>query len=341
MVGPWPWDNRRPSSTQRFPVPSALPNFPACRVLVAGDVMLDRYWHGAATRISPEAPVPVVLVEDDEQRAGGAANVAVNITALGAGATLVGLVGADEAGALLRARLDTAHVDCRLIETASHPTITKLRVLSHHQQLLRLDFETPFNGPETAAVAETFAQSLAGHRAVVLSDYAKGTLAEVERLIAAARARGVPVIVDPKGTDFDPYAGATVLTPNLAEFEAVVGRCRDDVEIEAHGAALRERLGLEALVVTRGERGLTLVQRDYPPLHLPALARDVFDRTGAGDTVVAVLGAGLAAGLSIGRATVLANVAAGLVVGKLGTATVAPAELAVAVEDFAPGRAVR
>ena len=314
-----------------------LPDFSTGRVLVVGDVMLDRYWHGSTNRISPEAPVPIVKVEQDEFRAGGAGNVALNISSLGGGCELVGLVGRDEAGRLLRERLTASGVDCRFIEAPEHPTITKLRIISRHQQLIRLDFEESFAVLESAGVEGTCAAALPGAGAVVLSDYGKGTLAQVGALIHAARELRVPVVVDPKGTDFGRYSGATVITPNLSEFEAVVGHCADEATLLARGEALREALDLEAVLVTRSERGMTLIARDQPPLTLPARARDVFDVTGAGDTVVALLGLGLACGQSLAEAMMLANVAAGIVVGKLGTASVSPEELASGLDNAPSG----
>lgn len=310
-----------------------LPDFSAGRVLVVGDVMLDRYWHGSTTRISPEAPVPVVKVEGDEFRAGGAGNVALNAASLGAGAELVGLVGRDEAARLLRERLEAGGVACRLLEAPQHPTITKLRIISRHQQLIRLDFEDNFAVLESAGIEQAFEDALGASGAVVLSDYGKGTLAQVGSLIRVSRERAVPVVVDPKGTDFGRYCGATVITPNLSEFEAVVGHCADEATLRQRGEALREALDLDALLVTRSERGMTLLQKGQAPLDLPTRARDVFDVTGAGDTVVAVLGAGLACGLSLPEATALANVAAGVVVGKLGTATVSCEELGEALAN--------
>nr|WP_085931138.1 D-glycero-beta-D-manno-heptose-7-phosphate kinase [Azoarcus olearius] len=312
-------------------MPSSLPDFTRGRVLVVGDVMLDRYWHGSTTRISPEAPVPVVKVEGDEFRAGGAGNVALNAASLGAGAELVGLVGRDEAARLLRERLQAGGVVCRLEEAPQHPTITKLRIISRHQQLIRLDFEDNFAVLESAGIEAAFEAALPGSGAVVLSDYGKGTLAGVGTLVRVARERGLPVVVDPKGTDFARYRGATVITPNLAEFEAVVGHCADEATLVSRGEALRDTLDLDALLVTRSERGMTLLERGHAPLNLPTRARDVFDVTGAGDTVVAVLGAGLACGLTLAEATALANLAAGVVVGKLGTATVSAVELADAL----------
>ena len=310
-----------------------LPDFSRGRLVIVGDVMLDRYWHGSTNRISPEAPVPVVKVEGDEFRAGGAGNVALNAATLGAATELVALVGRDEAAQRLRERLEGGQVSCRLLEAPQHPTITKLRIISRHQQLIRLDFEDNFAVLESAGIEQAFEAALPGAGAVVLSDYGKGTLAQVGSMIRVARERGVPVVVDPKGTDFGRYCGATVITPNMSEFEAVVGHCADEATLRARGESLREALDLEAVLITRSERGMTLLQKGHAPLDLPTRARDVFDVTGAGDTVVAVLGAGLACGLPLADATAVANVAAGIVVGKLGTATVSPEELATALRD--------
>jgi D-beta-D-heptose 7-phosphate kinase/D-beta-D-heptose 1-phosphate adenosyltransferase len=310
---------------------TSLPDFSTGRILIVGDVMLDRYWHGSTTRISPEAPVPIVKVEGDEFRAGGAGNVALNAAELGTGTALVGLVGRDEAGLLLRKRLAAGGVTCHLLEAPQHPTITKLRIISRHQQLIRLDFEENFAVLESAGIEDAFAAALPGVGALVLSDYGKGTLAQVGSLIRVAREQHVPVVVDPKGTDFGRYCGATVITPNMTEFEAVVGHCADEATVVARAEALREALDLQALLITRSERGMSLFTRGLPPLNRPARARDVFDVTGAGDTVVAVLGAGLACGLTLAEATAWANLAAGIVVGKVGTATVTLDELAQAM----------
>lgn len=313
-----------------------LPDFSRAHVLVAGDVMLDRYWHGATSRISPEAPVPVVRVQTDETRVGGAGNVALNVTALGAGATLAALVGEDDAANILHTSLSAGGVTCRLLASAGSQTITKLRVLSRHQQLIRLDFEAAFSSEAATAMPDAVAAALPVAGALVLSDYAKGALAEAEAMITAARAAGVPVVVDPKGTDFERYRGASVLTPNQTEFEAVVGACADDAVLVQRGEALRDELALHALLITRSERGMTLLARGHAALHLPTQAREVFDVTGAGDTVVAVLAASLAAGLALPQATALANMAAGIVVGKLGTATVSLDELRAAMHAHAP-----
>ena len=318
-----------------------IPHFEPARVLIAGDVMLDRYWYGPTARISPEAPVPVVKVEEVEERPGGAANVAVNIATLGGQVRVLGVAGADEAATLLETKLHRQGVACELIRQPGQATITKLRVLSRNQQLLRLDFEDGFPGFEPAALQERFVAHLPDSDVVVLSDYQKGALRGIEDLIGAARAAGKPVLVDPKGRDFSRYQGATLLTPNLAEFETVVGPCRTELELTAKGLALREHLALDALLITRGEQGMTLLRAGAEPLHLAARAREVYDVTGAGDTVIATLAASLAAGLELPAATFLANLAAGIVVGKLGAASVTASELRRALyEHEEPPRGV-
>ncbi len=310
--------------------------FSAARVLVVGDVILDRYWFGATNRISPEAPVPVVRVDGREDRPGGAANVALNIAALGARATLIGTVGDDEAGAAVRTLLAKAGVACALATAAGWPTIVKLRVLSQHQQLIRLDFEDAAVG-DGERLLERYRAALTDADVVVLSDYAKGSLCRAPEFIALARAAGRPVVVDPKGTDFERYRGATVVTPNLREFEAIAGPVGDDAALAAAARVLRERLDLGAVLVTRGERGMTLVGSAAEPAHFAAQAREVYDVTGAGDTVCAALATGLAAGLDLQHAAALANLAAGIAVGKLGAASVSTAELEHALRTTAGG----
>lgn len=319
----------------------AMPRFDRARVLVVGDVMLDRYWHGATSRISPEAPVPVVKVDQIEDRPGGAGNVALNIAALGSAVSLLGLTGCDEAASALAAKLAAAQVECDFHGVDTHPTITKLRVISRHQQLLRMDFEQPFAAEAGAALMAKAAPQVEQVGAVILSDYAKGALHDPQPLIRAARVAGVPVLVDPKGTDFRRYQGATLLTPNLHEFEAVVGACATENELVDRGQALIQELELGALLVTRGENGMTLLRTGQPELHLPARAREVFDVTGAGDTVISVLAAALAAGEELPVAVALANLAAGIVVGKLGTAVVSAPELRRALQrEQGSGRGV-
>ncbi|WP_101758405.1 bifunctional D-glycero-beta-D-manno-heptose-7-phosphate kinase/D-glycero-beta-D-manno-heptose 1-phosphate adenylyltransferase HldE [Oceanicoccus sp. KOV_DT_Chl] len=310
-----------------------MPRFDQAQVLVVGDVMLDRYWHGPTTRISPEAPVPVVNVKQTEDRPGGAANVALNISALGAGVSLTGLVGQDEAAAALAETMAAANVLTDFQSVANHPTITKLRVISRQQQLIRMDFEEPFAVDAATALSAKASQLLATVGALILSDYAKGALADPQPLIQAAKAANIPVLVDPKGTDFSRYRGATVLTPNLHEFETVVGHCANESELVAKGEQLMLEHDLGALLVTRGEHGMTLLRPQEAELHLPARAREVFDVTGAGDTVIAVLAAALAAGEPLPQAVGLANLAAGIVVGKLGTAAISAPELRRAVNS--------
>ncbi|MCB1671430.1 MAG: bifunctional D-glycero-beta-D-manno-heptose-7-phosphate kinase/D-glycero-beta-D-manno-heptose 1-phosphate adenylyltransferase HldE [Gammaproteobacteria bacterium] len=319
-----------------------IPPFQQARILVVGDVMLDRYWHGRATRVSPEAPVPVVQVGSEEGRPGGAGNVALNLAALGSAASLIGVIGADPNGEDLRSRLSAAGVYCDFLVSPSKPTITKLRIISQHQQLIRLDFEEPHDAADLNGLQAKVESLLHGAQALVLSDYGKGVLTDnVAGLIRMGRQQGIPVIVDPKGTEFEKYRDATLITPNLAEFEAVVGACPNEDSLVEKGQALLKSLNLEALLITRGEHGMTLLRPDAPELHLPARAQEVFDVTGAGDTVISVLAASLAAGESLPEATALANLAAGLVVGKLGTAAISGPELRRAkLREHGTGRGV-
>jgi D-beta-D-heptose 7-phosphate kinase/D-beta-D-heptose 1-phosphate adenosyltransferase len=309
-----------------------LPNYSTARVLVVGDLMLDRYWHGATSRISPEAPVPVVHVKQDEQRAGGAGNVALNIAALGAKVSLLGFTGEDEAATALKQLLQQAKVLCLFQSVPGYPTITKLRVMSRHQQLIRLDFEDGFQQVDRDALLHLYHAEMMQSQVIVLSDYGKGTLSQVQQFIRLAKQLNKPVLVDPKGSDFSIYKQATLITPNLSEFEAVVGRCADQQQIVERGMNLLNELELQALLVTRGENGMTLLSKAEDPLHLPTHAREVFDVTGAGDTVISVLAASLAAKKSLAEATQLANIGAGIVVGKMGTATVNTDELNAALQ---------
>ena len=309
-----------------------IPAFERARILVVGDVMLDRYWSGQTSRISPEAPVPVVHVKASEERPGGAANVALNIASLGGQAMLLGYVGNDEAGRSLDATLQARGVQTRFVALDNAPTITKLRVLSRHQQLIRLDFEEGFAGQDHTALLRHFSELLAAADVVVLSDYRKGTLEQARELIALAQAAGKPVVVDPKAQDFATYQGATVITPNLAEFREAVGEWADEADLVQRGQTLLTRCGLGNLLITRSEQGMTLLREGIAPYNLPTRAREVFDVTGAGDTVVAVLAASMAAGLAVEQAMALANLAAGIVVGKVGTATVSVPELHKALQ---------
>jgi D-beta-D-heptose 7-phosphate kinase/D-beta-D-heptose 1-phosphate adenosyltransferase len=312
-----------------------LPDFSTASVLVIGDVMLDRYWFGDAGRISPEAPVPVVTIKQMDDRPGGAGNVALNIAALGAKVTLIGIAGNDEAARILSAQLNATGVNTQIQNIANIPTISKLRVISRHQQLIRLDFEETFPAFNPEDLLNAFKKALAETDLVILSDYSKGTLQKPKQFIDLARAANIPVLVDPKGTDFGVYHGATLLTPNLKEFEAVVGPCKTEKDIIQKAQVLLKDHDISALLLTRGERGMTLLQRNQDEMHLPARAREVFDVTGAGDTVIAVLGSALAAGSTLPNAVVLASLAASLVVAKLGAATVTPPELQIAISGAA------
>ena len=296
------------------------------QVLVVGDVMLDRYWYGAVDRISPEAPVPVVRVTREENRLGGCANVAYNVVSLGAHASLLSVVGDDDASHLLEDLVAKTGIAPHLGRDAQLKTTVKLRVIGRQQQLLRVDFE---NTPQTEVLASQsaqFASLLPAHAVVLFSDYGKGGLAHVSQMIGAARAAGKVVLIDPKGSDYSRYAGASCITPNRAELQQVIGEwsSEDDLRHKAH--ALREQLHLDALLLTRSEEGMTLFDAQGE-LHVSAQAREVFDVTGAGDTVIATLATMVASGLSLREAMPLANRAGGIVVGKFGTATVSFEEL--------------
>ncbi|MCT8526213.1 bifunctional D-glycero-beta-D-manno-heptose-7-phosphate kinase/D-glycero-beta-D-manno-heptose 1-phosphate adenylyltransferase HldE [Glaesserella parasuis] len=311
------------------------PQFNNAKVLVLGDVMLDRYWFGSTNRISPEAPVPVVKVQENEDRAGGAANVAMNIASLNVPVTLHGLVGNDDAGRALDKLLSEHRIQNQCVAVDSHPTITKLRILSRHQQLLRLDFEEGFHNLDCQALLAKLAAEITAYGALILSDYGKGTLDTVQQMIQIARQANVPVLIDPKGTDFERYRGATLLTPNMSEFEAVAGHCRDEDEIVTKGLKMIADFDLSALLITRSEKGMTLLRPNQDPFHLPTQAKEVYDVTGAGDTVISVLATAIADGRPLEEACYLANAAAGVVVGKLGTSTVSPSELEQAIHQRA------
>ena len=290
--------------------------------------MLDRYVYGDADRISPEAPVPVVKVDRVEERPGGAANVAANISCLGLKVRLAGITGDDEQAEVLEQALAEIGVCYRFYRQPDTSTITKLRVLSQNQQLLRMDYEDEFTVAEADALVEIFAEQISDASVVVLSDYAKGSLARIQTLIRLATERELPVIIDPKGTDFSRYKNAAVLTPNYAEFETVVGKCQSEDEINTKALALCEALSLNALLITRGDRGVTFVGRtDHEIINLPAEAHEVFDVTGAGDTVIATFSAAIASGYGYRDAVCFANKAAGIAVEKLGAATVSAVEL--------------
>ncbi len=307
---------------------SSYLNFKDKHILVVGDVMLDRYWHGGTSRISPEAPVQVVKVSDIEDRPGGAANVALGLAKLGVAVTLVGVVGEDDNAQVLKRCLEAEGVNCQFVHSPDLPTITKLRVMSRHQQLIRLDFEERADSlSQNSAVAEKVKACLEYSDAVIYSDYAKGCLADVQTLIQLSNAAKVPSFIDPKGDDFSIYQGATLVKPNLLEFENIVGPCNSTKELEEKAKALRDKYSWQALLVTRGEDGLVLLESGKAPFSLATAAQEVFDVTGAGDTVVAVLTAVYVTSKRFTDAVEYANQAAGYVVGKLGTASISSERL--------------
>jgi len=318
-----------------------LPEFASAKLLIVGDVMLDRYWTGDTSRISPEAPVPVVKIQQLEQRAGGAANVAQNVAALGCAATLSGITGNDEFALTLKNLLSENKVTEQLLQLQNCTTITKLRVLSRHQQLIRLDFEDHSLLSGAEQLARNSIDLMQSADVVVLSDYAKGSLAKSQQIIEAAQRVKKPVVVDPKGSDFSKYRHATILTPNQSEFEAIVGHCVDNADLESRATKLINELGLQALLITRSDKGMVLIERDKPAYYLAARSRDVYDVTGAGDTVVAVFSACIAAGEPFRHAAYLANIAAGIVVTKLGAQSVTLGELSSELRSIQPpGRGI-
>jgi D-glycero-beta-D-manno-heptose-7-phosphate kinase len=322
-------DNKtRANRRKTGPASDALsaPRFDRVRVLVVGDVMLDRYWFGEVSRISPEAPVPVVKVDRMEERPGGAANVARNAAALGAEVDLLSVVGRDEAAGKLRKRRRNDRVNAQLYEDASIDTTVKLRVIARSQQLVRVDFETPPSHEVLASKLRDFERMLKRADVVVLSDYGKGGLTHIAAMIRLTRKAGIPVLVDPKGDDYSRYRGATLVTPNRSEFREVAGSWKSEADLTRRAEALRRDLKAEALLITRSEDGMTLYQRDGR-VHVPAQAREVFDVSGAGDTVIATVAVMLGGGADFAQAVEVANRAAGIVVGKFGTAVVHPSEL--------------
>jgi D-beta-D-heptose 7-phosphate kinase/D-beta-D-heptose 1-phosphate adenosyltransferase len=309
-----------------------LSSLGSSKVLVIGDVMLDSYIAGNTQRISPEAPVPVVHIQDNYQRPGGAANVALNIAALGAKAILIGLVGDDDNGKQLQQTLLSENVDSRLIASSNAKTISKLRVMSRNQQLIRLDTEDGFAHVNHDELLKQAIAATEEATAVILSDYNKGTLRPIlSDFLAHCKKQSLPVLVDPKGSDFSIYHSATLLTPNMSEFEAVAGKPIDEADFQQRAFALMSEHQIDNLLVTRSEKGMSLFQHDATPFNLAAEVREVYDVTGAGDTVIATLATALGANYSFHDATTLANLAAGIVVGKMGTATVSLAELQTAV----------
>jgi D-beta-D-heptose 7-phosphate kinase/D-beta-D-heptose 1-phosphate adenosyltransferase len=304
-----------------------FPEFHLARVAVIGDLMLDRFYYGKASRISPEAPVPVVNVERLEDVPGGAGNVAMNIASLGATCNISGITGRDEAATVLKQRLHSVGVNCLFHQTPDAGTIIKSRVVSSHQQLIRLDFEERFSDQVATQMQGLVKQITDNSQVMILSDYNKGTLPDPQFWIEAARDNNIQVLVDPKGNDFNKYRGADLITPNMGEFEAVAGPVESEQDLISKAQTLLKQLDIKAILITRSEHGMTLIRADQPEFHLPAIAKEVADVTGAGDTVISTLAAALAAGADLEYAVTLANVAASIVVSKLGTSTVSGPEL--------------
>lgn len=306
---------------------NAFPDFRQANVVVIGDLMLDRFYFGKTKRISPEAPVPVVNVERLEDIPGGAANVAMNIASLGAKCSLSGITGQDEAAQVLQQRLSSVSIECAFHQTTQHPTIIKSRIISAHQQLLRMDFESRFTVESAVGMADKVTSLLVNGGVMLLSDYDKGTLHDPQQWIKLAKANAMTVLVDPKGNDFSKYQGADLITPNLTEFEAVTGEIQSEADLIEKAKKLTADFDIKAVLITRSEQGMSLITNDNTEFHLPAIAKEVADVTGAGDTVIATLAAALASGQTLKQAVTLANVAASIVVSKLGTSTVSEPEL--------------
>lgn len=320
---------------------SHLPNFNHLHIFVVGDIMLDRNLHGETSRISPEAPVPVVHINTIEERPGGAGNVALNIAEIGAKVSLFSVCGNDDSGNTLEQKLKAAKIETHIEKCVTLQTTTKQRVLSRHQQLIRLDFEKFHSDYDLSKTIDVYSANLSEAQVVIFSDYGKGMAIKAQDFIQLAKQKQIPIVVDPKGNDFSIYQGATLLTPNRKEFEAVVGNCHSEEEMQAKALKLIEALNLSALLVTRGEQGMTLFRPGLPKFHLPAQAHEIYDVTGAGDTVAAFLAMMIAAGEDLPSAAKLANIAAGIVVGKLGAATVELSELNRAlIKEHLPNRGI-
>ncbi|MEK9823248.1 MAG: bifunctional D-glycero-beta-D-manno-heptose-7-phosphate kinase/D-glycero-beta-D-manno-heptose 1-phosphate adenylyltransferase HldE [Gammaproteobacteria bacterium] len=311
-----------------------IPRFDSASILTIGDAMIDRYWHGDTRRISAEAPIPVIDVDDIEDRPGGAANVALNVATLGARSSLIAATGQDEMAAVLRAKLEASGIDCHFLELPGWPTITKIRLVSRSQQMLRADFESMADVAATDIVKAM--GELAGCSAVVISDYDKGLFQDPASVIAAARQQQVPVFVDPKFKDFSAYQGATLIKPNQLELEKAVGAWHSEAEMLTKCRALMEQVGCDALLVTRASEGMTLIQKGEEEAHFPARTREVYDTSGAGDTVIAVLAAALGSGQTLKDSVALANIAAGIVVSHFGVTSVSGPELRAEVDVTAP-----
>ena len=302
-------------------------NFQGIGILIIGDTMLDQYWHGNTSRISPEAPVPVVHIEQVDDRPGGAGNVACNLVALGVTVNLIAYCGQDKYADILSTLLTKKQILHHLIQLNNYPTITKLRILSRNQQLIRLDMERNFSDVDSDELFCIFKKALPDYNVVILSDYAKGTLANPQPYIQLARKLNIPVIVDPKRNDFTAYRGANLITPNFKEFESVVGQCTNEESLAERGRNLMDSCQLDTLVITRGNHGMTVIPKGETAFHLPAKGNQVYDVTGAGDTIISTLAACLAKKMLIAESAQLATIAAGIVVGKIGTSSVTIQEL--------------
>lgn len=314
---------------------TVIPNFLKSRVLVVGDIMLDRYWYGSANKISPESPVPVVKVDYIIDRPGGAANVAMNIASLGGSVRLIGLTGSDEESEILKKQLTNFKIKWNLIPISTHPTIMKLRVMARNQQLIRLDFEKNFNDIDTVQLIKQVELHLSKYKVLVLSDYSKGSLNQVEEIIKITRFLQIPVIIDPKGTKFSRYKGATLLTPNLLEFEKVAGFCRNESILIKRAKEIIIDYNLSGLLITRSEEGMILLQLNTDdPIYFKAQSKEVYDVTGAGDTVIGVLSAALSSGETLEKSCFLANAAANVVVGKSGTSTINKFEMQNIIKHY-------
>lgn len=301
------------------------------KIAVIGDLMLDRYWYGDTTRISPEAPVPIVKMSNIKENAGGAANVATNISTLNINCSLFGIIGGDEAGNKLKNILLKNKVNCYFVENKNFSTITKLRILSQHQQLIRVDFENPYNRDDINKATELLKNNINDFNIIVCSDYNKGCLTNIQDIIKIATTKKIPVLVDPKGNNFFKYQGAFLLTPNMKEFQDIVGEVKTDKEIQEKALNLIKKLNLKALLITRSEKGMSLIIQNKKMLNIPTRAKEVFDVTGAGDTVISVLASCLANNISLEKSCEIANIAAGIVVGKLGAASLSKSELLSAI----------
>ncbi|MBN1684622.1 MAG: bifunctional D-glycero-beta-D-manno-heptose-7-phosphate kinase/D-glycero-beta-D-manno-heptose 1-phosphate adenylyltransferase HldE [Gammaproteobacteria bacterium] len=315
-----------------------IPDFSPVHILIMGDVMLDRYWHSDVERISPEAPVPVARVAKIEDRIGGAGNAALNAASLGTQVTLLGITGQDQHARDLEALLKKAHIAHGLIKTQNKPTITKIRIMNKNQQLLRTDFEQNFQEEGQEELLSLYQSKLNTNiDVVILSDYGKGTLKNPRRFISLAKAQNIPILVDPKSPDFSNYAGCTILKPNMKEFKAAVGLIETEKDIAEKAQNIMLAYDIAHILLTRGSQGMTLLSKNEPEIHIPAQAKEVYDVSGAGDTAIAVLGAGIAVKMKLIDAVRLSNAAAGIVIGKLGTATVSIPELHYAIKENSSG----